>query len=1457
MVLLLLSVCYCQKDSFVYYISPDVDASCTEACLTLSDVSANPDNYLVNNSTLVFLHGKHILSESLILSHKYNVSMRSFDTTQILCRNSSHISFQSSEYILIEDIDFIGCGGNEFVKVNNLSFENVSFTGQDGSGTALILVNSQVKISRSSFISNKNGVPWNTVASVTLDKYYSRFDPMGYIYEYFMTNGCHDDDYETLCTARSGSAIYANASTVLILKSLFKDNVAEVGGAIFANDAEISIYDTTFLDNHGGELFLTCAYDIPDYGDDIDFDCSNDSFGGVLYESSSNVSIDKSSFISNTALFGGVIFSSDGKNMIITNSKFTLNTAKEGGALALYVYQNRDLMDINKCHFKMNHAIFGGVLYKTGHNSKISAIIRHSSFVNNSAKYSGGVILSSEFFPLEQEMYIIIYIIDCIFKYNSASSGGVLYLYEYSAIQIKESRCESNYASAKGGVIFSSERNIHELIKSKFDKNSAQKGAVIYSKDSFTYINASTITENVASDYAILYFVKSRSKLVESTISNNVGSLFSIFSNITIINKTAFTMNTPSQHNVYALQEGGSVTLFQSNLYFFGTSTLENNHADKGGAIYSTESKLHVFDTLVIAHNEVTRNGGGIYLVNSELIFRSENNLIHPRRLTLFNNTAREKGGGIHAIASFIRLDLVTFFTLNVTGNKAKYGGGLSLEGNTKLYISFSHRVILLSILFTSNKAHYGGALYVNDDTNYGACTSYQCFFQVIDYNDAETDLKGSDHEKKFPSYNKIITFSQNYASKSGSDTYGGLLDRCTVSQLSNSYNDSGLSYFMKLSNKNINVSSDPVKVCFCNKSGHNYHLQHEENVIEVMKGQTFAVSVVAIDQAGHPIEALIQSSLKYTDSGLGEGQLTKSVTKVCTNLSYSVTSPQQNEELSLYALNGPCKDADASKVTLKLNFLPCKCPIGFQVSNGNHTNCTCNCAATISPYVLCDAYNQSFMKLYKSNAWINYENMTSGYLVYPNCPYDYCKPLNTTWINLNHPNGADEQCALNHSSILCGSCQKGFSLSLGSSKCLSCPRYWPVLFILITTGAIIAGILLVAFLMILNLTVAVGTMNGIIFFINILHVNRNILLPIKKTNVFTMLVSWLNLELGIDSCFFKGMDAYSKVWVQFAFPNYVIFIVVSIIIACSYSSRLSKLIGRKNPVATLATLILFSYTKMIEIIFKSLSYGILMYPDGTNERIWLLDASIKYLKGKHIALFIAAVIFLIVGVLFTVLIFSWQWLLLLPPWKIFSWARNTKLLTFIETYHTPYTPRHRYWTGLLLIIRAILYLVSAIDGANDPQIVLTSITFTMCCLLFFKGIFGRLYRNCCVDLLDTFFYFNTSMILVLAWYTQSHTDSEWSKVVQIMVIIITFMILFFIVCYHIYTFTALGKMLQSSIVPRVTTFGDNVMFRRFRKPRSTSQSTQHAPIAAVQHMEPTYSVVELSNPLLQPYQAQ
>ena len=315
---------------------------------------------------------------------------------------------------------------------------------------------------------------------------------------------------------------------------------------------------------------------------------------------------------------------------------------------------------------------------------------------------------------------------------------------------------------------------------------------------------------------------------------------------------------------------------------------------------------------------------------------------------------------------------------------------------------------------------------------------------------------------------------------------------------------------------KNI-ISSQPVRICYCN--GRNVSCNNKRKILDVKKGETFKVAVAALDQASHMVDApvFITSMQKYVyhQEMVQQVQMTK---KECSNITLKASSPNDSVELTIHA-NSPCKDDEISEaITLHINFKNCTCPIGFQPQL--QEVCVCDCDQQIKPFI--NTCNPSSMSLLRQgDFWIDYFNNTQ-YLIYPHCPYDYCLPsTHDINISLNIPNGADDQCALNRTGLLCSSCKSGLSLSLGTSQCLPCPKHWPKLLFIIMFDTMVSGIVLVSTILVLNLTVATGTLNGLIFYANIVASNNITYNNTSKPNVFSVFIAWLNLELGIKICAF------------------------------------------------------------------------------------------------------------------------------------------------------------------------------------------------------------------------------------------------------------------------------------------------------------------------------------------------
>ena len=200
-----------------------------------------------------------------------------------------------------------------------------------------------------------------------------------------------------------------------------------------------------------------------------------------------------------------------------------------------------------------------------------------------------------------------------------------------------------------------------------------------------------------------------------------------------------------------------------------------------------------------------------------------------------------------------------------------------------------------------------------------------------------------------------------------------------------------------------------------------------------------------------------------------------------------------------------------------------------------------------------------------------------------------------------------------------------------------------------------------------------------------------------ESTDAFSVFIAWLNLDFGFETCFYNGMGGYSKLWLQLVFPVYIWMLVGLIILVSHYSRRFAKLLGN-NPVSVLATLILLSYTKILRTLIAAIYITYLEYPTY-NRGVWLYDANIDYLSGKHIPLFLVAVlVFLFLFLPYTLLLLFGQWLQAISHLRLFSWVNSARLKPFMDSYHAPYKAKHRYWPGLLLVLRFVLLLVFALN---------------------------------------------------------------------------------------------------------------------------------------------------------------
>lgn len=548
------------------------------------------------------------------------------------------------------------------------------------------------------------------------------------------------------------------------------------------------------------------------------------------------------------------------------------------------------------------------------------------------------------------------------------------------------------------------------------------------------------------------------------------------------------------------------------------------------------------------------------------------------------------------------------------------------------------------------------------------------------------------------------------------------------------------------------NCISQCLQVCFCENGAPDCKNTLPATVL-VKKGETFRLSVIAVNQAGKPINATISSSLKLANDEIGSikgYQHERQIEDRCTELEFTIFS--SNDHRAVIVINAEqddyCDEQNISKREVNISFIPFSCPAGL-VSQSRVIDYTCVCNHEMGAYAKkCSVENDTVeMVTTLFTEWIKYEYINdteSWFFVGAACPQGYCikRPVNISLAGLIE---TDEQCASNRSGVLCGGCAEGLSLVFGSSKCQQCSNY----FLFLVVPFLVAGIALVAFILLTNMTIATGTIHGLTFYANIVAIGKSLFFPFEKPNFLTVFISWLNLDLGIETCFYNGMDAYEKLMLQLVFPAYLFLLILVFMFLHNRSTILARIVGKLNPEVTLYTLILLSYSKLIRIIIAAVQFTTLTYPDG-KRIVWFYDGNVEYTNTSQIPRFIVGIVIIILAALYIITLTCGHVFTRYSEYKLCRFTTHRYYIHFMNAHHAPLDDNHRYWVGMLLLLKLLFYMFSTVFYANVPVVGMMS-----ACLAFVMILLklpNKAYVNRWTNYLELSFYINLFILsLVVA----------------------------------------------------------------------------------------------------------
>ena len=558
------------------------------------------------------------------------------------------------------------------------------------------------------------------------------------------------------------------------------------------------------------------------------------------------------------------------------------------------------------------------------------------------------------------------------------------------------------------------------------------------------------------------------------------------------------------------------------------------------------------------------------------------------------------------------------------------------------------------------------------------------------------------------------------------------------------------------------NIMRIRKNICFCDKKDYDCF---RNEIGSYYPGQvvTFHFITILVPLLLENLLIRIEDGPETACSTKNRSILTFLPYQVCTKIKYTIQH-KSGKDCDLYIKAVPkykqgysTSPQEAITEIFYVTLLPC--PTGFTLLKSDGL---CQCDPVLVQIGLvkdCNINDQTI--LHQPNSWITGTTINDShtYNVSSPCPFDYCLPY-ASYINLSNP---DSQCQFNRTGILCGQCQQGLSAVLGSSQCKMCSNIYFFLIIPIA----IAGIGLVMLLFIFNLTVTDGDINAFLFYVNIVSINTPVFFPNERFIIYA-LISLANLDLGIEMCFYRGMDDYAKMWLQLTFPAYLIMIATTLIIASCYSTRMQRLTAHRA-LPVLATLFLLSYTKILRTISSVLFfyYEITNLPSEHTILVWSVDTSAPLFEIKFTIIFVASLFLFLILLFFNIILIFTRTL------SYFKLINQFKPM--LDAYQGPYKNKYYFWTGMQLVLRAVFFGISALDRNTNLMIGSMMIGTATC-------IHGTMFpfKSKAKNVQELLMMLNLNCLFIFSLYTSSN------HIAVTLLILLCFLLFFFIVINHI-----------------------------------------------------------------------
>ena len=717
--------------------------------------------------------------------------------------------------------------------------------------------------------------------------------------------------------------------------------------------------------------------------------------------------------------------------------------------------------------------------------------------------------------------------------------------------------------------------------------------------------------------------------------------------------------------------------------------------------------------------------------------------LIRIENITVADCTFTDSSGSV----IYLQNSYLHFFgIIRFENNHAAYGGALKVCDSSLIYL---HNAT--DVLFINNSARMGGAVYSLDGC---VDTVPPCLFQPV-----------SSSVKKVHEGIRV-KFVNNSATLAGDAIYGGSIDYCyalfTLSYdgtYTRPLNDTLNLLDMSEQSGSSIISSDPHGVCFSDEDTVTVCKQFTSN-FSTFPGKNFNINATIIGQLNGTtvgeINAFLVDDNDIYNNLVSVSSHRKRNGQSFSLVTYKVHSNQTEVKLNLSAII-PTFTTCFNPIDASMNVTLLPCPFGFALTDTPPYLCDCS-PLFHEHYAQCNIDTQLIQihVLAHNPVWFGCDhqksdNNTVCNLSRANKCYYYCNQ-NDHYVNItNYTVFDDQQCLSGLTGILCGACKPGLSRVLGSlTKCQKCSNknlsfLIPLFFL--------SGWLIIMLLTALNMTVAEGTINGLVIYANAIYAYQKIIPhphSIFKRICWTF-IALLNFDVGFEMCYYDGMDSYQKLWILYGYTFYLITLQITIVLLCRRFVMCTRLF-RKNVVQVLATLLFLMYAPIIEALVNTFARSILTVFNINNTElekrsVCIFDGNVTYLGAKHSPLFVIALVYSIGLTLFTLSLLFNQCLQRRSNLFCFQWVERWR--PFFEAYTGPCNNNFRFWPGFLMFMRVVLVVIinnRPTSKMIPPDIITFSVVIMSLSYIFPHG----MYKKWSLNVLEFSFFLNLCITSIL-----------------------------------------------------------------------------------------------------------